>query len=513
MVRWKCRFATAHRWRTRKSPLIPPCAAYLAALWRRTISGYQSPSPSATAFPLDTNNSSNFTALGLDSRLVDALVRDGVVRPTPIQEQAIPLLLDGRDLVGQARTGSGKTIAFAAPMVQRSTRRMSGVQALVLVPTRELAIQVGEVTAKLGAALGVHVTLLYGGRGLEPERRALRTAQVVIGTPGRTLDHLQQGSLSLQGVRTLVLDEADEMLDKGFGPAVARIIAECPARRQTALFSATMPEWVQDAASRYLDRPATVNVATQATPPPDIEHLIYDVPTEHRFGALRTLLSRQGEDPIIVFGRTKHGVKKLALQLTNLGYSVGALQGNMSQNARERVMTDFRAGRLRVLVATNVAARGLDIEGVGQVINYELPETAELFTHRVGRTGRMGRSGEAITFLTPDDASKWREIERFLNRRLARKPWPLGQVPPAPAPVAVTSPPAVAPARPRPVAPQQPRAHQPLPAAPRARVAAVAMAVAAEPAAPARRRRRRRGRGGVASAAGGLRPEGMRPAR
>ncbi len=319
-------------------------------------------------------------------------------------------------------------------MVQRCDPAARGVQGLVLVPTRELAIQVGEVMSMLAEPLRVDVTLLYGGRPLERERRALLHAQVVVGTPGRILDHLQQGTLSLRGVRTLVLDEADEMLDKGFGPPVAKIISHCPADRQTALFSATLPEWVRTAADRYLRQPVTVKVDPAETPPPEIEHIVYDVPQEHRFDALRTLLSRQGPDPIIVFGRTKHGVKKLARQLQAVAYSVGALQGNMSQAARERVMSDFRAGNVRVLVATNVAARGLDIEAVEQVINYELPETAELFTHRVGRTGRMGRSGEAITFLTPEDAGKWREFERTLRRRFPRKPWPItGEPRPTPA--------------------------------------------------------------------------------
>ena len=364
-----------------------------------------------------------------------ALADRGITEPTPIQAQAIPHLLRGADVIGQARTGSGKTIAFAGPMVQRCDPAVRGIQGLVLVPTRELAIQVGEVMAMLAKPLRVEVTLLYGGRALGPERNALHRAHIVVGTPGRTLDHLQQGTLSLKGVRTLVLDEADEMLDKGFGPSVQRIIAGCPTDRLTALFSATLPEWVRSAAERYLRNAVTVRVDATETQVVEIEHLVYDVPMAYRFDALKTLLSKQGDDPIIVFGRTKHGVRKLARQLEAVGFSVGALQGNMSQNARERVMTDFRAGAVRVLVATNVAARGLDIERVEQVINYELPESAELFTHRVGRTGRMGRSGEAITFLTEEDAPKWREFERNLKRSFPRQRWPRNGAKPTPPPV------------------------------------------------------------------------------
>jgi superfamily II DNA/RNA helicase len=266
-------------------------------------------------------------------------------------------------------------------------------------------------------------TLLYGGRSLAPEKRALPTAHVVIGTPGRTLDHLRQGSLSLKNLRLLVLDEGDEMLDRGFAPDVERIIGFAPKPRQTALFSATLPAWVAGTASKHLHTPVTVAVNAGETSAPEIEHIVYDVDPAHKIGALMTLLDRRDDQPVIVFGRTKHGVKKLAQRLVELGYPSAALQGNLSQNARERVMADFRAGRVPILLATNVAARGLDVQDVDMVINYELPESAEWFTHRVGRTGRMGRSGQAITFLTSDDAPKWREIERALGRKLRRQAW------------------------------------------------------------------------------------------
>lgn len=363
-------------------------------------------------------------------------------------------MLAGRDVMGQARTGSGKTLAFALPLVSKCDPAVRGVQALVLVPTRELAIQVGGVTQQMAQSLGLRMTLLYGGRSLLPEKQALAAgAQIVVGTPGRTLDHLRQGTLSLKSVRFLVLDEGDEMLDRGFGPDVDRILSHTSTDRQTALLSATVPAWVEQTAARHLRNPLLVRADVELEAPPEIEHVVYDVGPAGKLQALRALLDRQGNGPIIVFGRTKHGVKKLARQLGEIGYSVAALQGNLSQNARERVMEDFRTGRVRVLLATNVAARGLDIAGVEQVINYELPESAELFTHRAGRTGRMGRSGEAVTLLTPEDSPKWRQIERALGKRLARVSWNGSQADgarPRPLPV-----PPAAPARPQPAVPAQ----------------------------------------------------------
>lgn len=356
-----------------------------------------------------------------------AISQMGITAPTPIQAQAIPMLLAGNDVVGQARTGSGKTLAFTIPIVERCNPKVRSAQALVLVPTRELAIQVGEVMAHFCAARRLRMTLLYGGRSLAPERYWLAGgAQVVVGTPGRTLDHLRQGSLSLNQLHMLVLDEGDEMLDRGFAPDVERILAHTPASRQTALFSATMPRWVMETASRHLRSPVMVQIDRETQPPPEIVHSVYEVAPGDKFNALRTLLDQRGNGPVLVFGRTKQGVKRLARQLDALGYPVAALQGNLSQNTRERVLGDFKLGNVPILVATNVAARGLDVLGIERVINYELPESPELFTHRVGRTGRMGNQGEAVTFVTPEDAGKWRQIERSLGRRLPRRAWPKG---------------------------------------------------------------------------------------
>ena len=368
-----------------------------------------------------------FSSFALSPSLLSKLTAAGIVTPTPIQSRAIPPLLEGRDLVGQARTGSGKTLAYALPLVQLCDSNNKGVQALVLVPTRELAIQVGSVLAGLVGASGPRVVLLYGGRPIRAQQLALaRGDQLVVATPGRLLDHLGQGSISLKKVRYLVLDEADEMLDRGFGPDVERILAQTPPERQTALFSATVPEWVRQTAKRHLRDPLTVMLDTEPTERPAIDQVVYEVREEQKPHVLRKLIDRQAHGSTIVFGKTKHRVKRMALQLVEEGYSAAALQGNMSQNARERVIADFRSGKVSVLLATNVAARGLDLEDVSLVVHYELPESAEWFTHRSGRTGRMGRAGRAVTLLEPADLSKWKQIERDLDQKFPRHSWETG---------------------------------------------------------------------------------------
>ena len=365
-----------------------------------------------------------FSEMTLKTTTRAAISRMNITSPTTIQEKAIPPLMAGRDLIGQARTGSGKTLAFAVPLTERCDPSFSQAQALVLVPTRELAIQVAGVVQALASPRKLRVTLLYGGRSLRPEYAALRRGtHIVIGTPGRTLDHLRQGTLNLGSVRFLVLDEADEMLDSGFAHDVLSIIGRTPNNRQTALFSATIPAWVAQTAARHLRQPVRVEIDTNIQSPPNVEHLVCTIQKSDKMEALRTLLDRRGGTPVIVFGKTKRGVKRLASKLDSLDYPVGALQGNLSQSARERVMTDFRSGAASILVATNVAARGLDFEDIGQVINYDLPDSELLFTHRTGRTGRMGRSGEAVTFITVEDERKWRKIERGLGLHFTKKPW------------------------------------------------------------------------------------------
>jgi len=341
--------------------------------------------------------------------------------PTPIQEQSIPLLLAGRDVIGQAYTGSGKTLAFGLPIMERCDASQPRVQAIVLTPTRELAQQVGGVLGELGRRAGLNVALLYGGRAFAPQESLLRRgAQIVVGTPGRVLDHLRRRTLRLEQLSMLVLDEADEMLDMGFAPDVERILAMTPRSRQTALFSATTPPWVHTIAARHLVDPAIITSAVSEEEEPDIDHVVVEVWQGDKFQVLRQLLDESTDGATLVFGRTKHGVRNLGRRLEAAGYGVAVLQGNLSQEERDRALERFRSGRAPILVATNVAARGLDVLSIERVINYELPETADLFTHRVGRTGRMGRSGRAITLISAADLPKWHDIERGLGRRLPR---------------------------------------------------------------------------------------------
>jgi ATP-dependent RNA helicase DeaD len=353
--------------------------------------------------------------------------------PTPIQAQAIPALLAGRDVIGQAFTGSGKTLAFALPLVERIDTSEQGVQALILCPTRELAQQVGEVLAQLVEGTKIRSAIVFGGRAIGPQQEAIRRgAQIVIGTPGRILDHLSRGSLRLDRVKFLVLDEADEMLDRGFAPDVERILSRSSKDRQTALFSATTPEWVHRVSSKHLNDPIVISVPSANGDGPDIDHVVIEVWGGDKFAVLCKLLDEAAEGTTLVFGRTKHGVRNLASKLHRRGYHVDELQGDLHQQQRDRVLRKFRDGQTPILVATNVAARGLDVLHIGRVINYDVPDTHELFTHRVGRTGRMGRSGRAITLLGAADLPKWHEIERGLDRKLPRMT-PEGEliVPPA----------------------------------------------------------------------------------
>jgi len=340
--------------------------------------------------------------------------------PTPVQAESIPPLLDGRDVIAQAYTGSGKTLAFGLPLIERMNANSKSIQALVLCPTRELAQQVGGVLQQLIAKTQLRSTVVFGGRSIGPQQDALRRGpQIVIGTPGRILDHVDRGSMRLDKITFLVLDEADEMLDRGFAPDVQRILAHTPKTRQTALFSATTPDWVHQVSAKYLNSPEVITTNTEEGSEPDIDHVVYEVWGD-KFAMLCKLLSEPTEGATLVFGRTKRGVRNLCTKLDRLGFEVDELQGNLGQNERDRVLKRFRDGKTPILVATNVAARGLDVLHIERVINYELPETHELFTHRIGRTGRMGRSGLAITLLGAADIPKWHEIERGLGRKLPR---------------------------------------------------------------------------------------------
>jgi ATP-dependent RNA helicase DeaD len=353
----------------------------------------------------------SFDDFHLQSATRAVLAAREISEPTPIQAEAIPALVAGHDLVGQSATGSGKTLAYGIPLVERVARNTRIVQALVLVPTRELALQVYAVLGDLAAGRRLSMALLVGGRPYGSQMGALRYgAQIVVGTPGRVKDHLDRGTLALDEVRMCVLDEADQMLDSGFGPAIEEILASTPSTRQTALFSATMPDWVATLQQKFLTNPVNVRIPPAADVQSAIEQIAYQVPQEQKMAALCTLLHATRGDSSLIFGRTKHGVEKLGKQLSKLGYTVGTLHGNKSQRAREAALSAFRLGQVPILLATNVAARGLDITGIDQVINYELPESSDLFTHRIGRTGRMGRQGKAITLLVPSDVPKWRRM-------------------------------------------------------------------------------------------------------
>jgi ATP-dependent RNA helicase DeaD len=345
-----------------------------------------------------------------------------ITTPTDIQANSIPPLLEGRDVIGQANTGSGKTLAFGLPLIEKIVIENKWVQALVLVPTRELAIQVHDVLEKLAKPAKIRTTVIYGGRAYGPQRDAIYGgAQIVVGTPGRVLDHLNQGTMRVDGVTYMVLDEADQMLDRGFAPDVERILAQTNKERQTALFSATTPEWVMKVMDKHLHDAVVVRAADDEVEyEPDIEHVVYECVGQDKVSLLLKLLDEPVEGTTLVFGRTKHGVRNLGVKLERMGYQVDVLQGNLSQGQRERVLSKFRAGKTPILLATNVAARGLDVLHITRVINFELPETAELFTHRVGRTGRMGRSGQAITIIGAEDLPKWREIERGLGKTHTR---------------------------------------------------------------------------------------------
>jgi superfamily II DNA/RNA helicase len=349
-----------------------------------------------------------FADLGISPRLLDALERNQISSPVPVQAEAIPPLLRGQDVVIEAPTGSGKTLAFLLPLVERLLVVPGpGPRGLVVTPTRELAIQVDRVFSSLQT--GLKGALLYGGVGYASQELALRAGvDLVVGTPGRILDMVGRRRLSLSRVQFLTLDEGDEMLDAGFAPDVERIL-DLTYEPQVVLASATMPSWVTRVIERHLDNPVRVRV--QGTGEPDLEHGLVRLRRDEKVRTLSRLLRHQ-RGSVIVFGRTKHGVRKLNRALQGLGHPSAELQGNLSQGVRDRTMDAFRGMRTPVLVATNVAARGLDISHVDLVVNYDLPDSAEWLTHRVGRTARMGNKGRAITFVAPEDMQAWRDLRR-----------------------------------------------------------------------------------------------------
>ena len=359
---------------------------------------------------------SSFDDLALDPRLLEVVAAQGYERPTPIQAQAIPVLLEGHDVVGRARTGSGKTAAYGLPLLHGVRDGAKSVRALVLTPTRELAIQVTEALRTYAKRLPVKIVTIYGGAAYPPQLQALRQGvPVVVGTPGRLIDHLERGSLDLTELQTLVIDEADEMLRMGFIDEVEKILAASPPTRQTMLFSATMPPPIRRIAGAYLREPKTVQVESEALTTAHIQQRWLEVPQRHKLEGLLRILASEEREGTLVFARTKAGCAEVARELAERGLSVDALHGDLSQSARELVLTRLRARRLDVLIATDVAARGLDVEHLSHVINLDLPNDAESYVHRIGRTGRAGRVGMAITLVTPRETGRLRALSRALG--------------------------------------------------------------------------------------------------
>jgi ATP-dependent RNA helicase DeaD len=363
-----------------------------------------------------------FADLDIPAPILKALKDVGYETPSPIQAATIPLLMEGRDVLGQAQTGTGKTAAFALPVLSRIDVKSPAVQALVLAPTRELAIQVAEAFQSYAAHLkNFHVLPIYGGQSYGPQLSALRRgAQVVVGTPGRVIDHLDKGTLDLSQLKTLVLDEADEMLRMGFIDDVERILQETPEGRQTALFSATMPSQIKRIAQTYLHEPREVTVAAKTTTATNITQRYWLVAGLQKLEALTRILEAETFDGMIIFTRTKLATEELASKLQARGFAAAAINGDMAQQQRERTIEQLKNGKIDILVATDVAARGLDVERLSHVINYDVPSDPESYTHRIGRTGRAGRSGQAILFITPRERGLLKAIERATRQPVAQ---------------------------------------------------------------------------------------------
>ena len=375
--------------------------------------------------PLPGASSLTFESFGLKPELLRAVHEQRYDTPTPVQRKTIPAILRGEDLLAAAQTGTGKTAGFALPLLQRLMAtpsplpRFRPVRGLILVPTRELALQVGESFCTYGAHVPIRSTTIFGGVGMGPQLDALRAGRdIVVATPGRLLDHVARKTIDLGQVEILVLDEADRMLDMGFIHDIKRVMALLPRRRQNLLFSATFSDSIKALADRLLNRPRLIEVARRNSPAENVDHLVYRVDRDRKPALLAELTHRGGWEQVLVFTRTKHGANKLVQKLERAHVTAVAMHGNKSQSARVRALASFKQGGVRVLVATDIAARGLDIDSLPHVVNFELPNVAEDYVHRIGRTGRAGASGEAISLVCVDEARLLRDIEKLLGRRL-----------------------------------------------------------------------------------------------
>lgn len=378
------------------------------------------PAPkTAPAVPDDEIVTVTFADLGLSPLLLESIATVGYTTPSPIQERTIPALLEGKDVIAQAQTGSGKTAAFGLPIIETIDRTVRGIQALILCPTRELAIQVSEALEGLGKPKRVETLAIYGGQPYERQFRGLqRGVQIVVGTPGRVMDHMRRGTLNLENLKFFVLDEADEMLDMGFVDDIEWILQQVPEKRQTALFSATMPPRIAELARKYMTDAQHISVRGKQMTVSEVRQTYYEIPRGRKVDALSRILEAETPSSAIIFCRTKHGCDELGEGLMTRGFAVETLHGDLSQSQRDRVMKRFRAGQAQYLIATDVAARGLDIPDVSHVVNYDIPETPETYVHRIGRTGRAGKTGEAITMINPREVRWLHQLERVTRARV-----------------------------------------------------------------------------------------------
>jgi ATP-dependent RNA helicase RhlE len=365
--------------------------------------------------------SATFEQLGLSAEVMKAVRDAGYVTPTPIQAQAIPLVLKGRDVMGLAQTGTGKTAAFTLPIVDRLLGGPNRTRALVLTPTRELCVQVEESVKKYAFHAPISVVSVYGGVPLDPQEKKLRAGvDIVVATPGRLIDHLERQNVVFDDLEVLVLDEADRMLDMGFAPQINRIVADIPSYRQTLLFSATMPPEVEALARKYLRKPVVVQVGRRSSAASTVTHAVYPVPRDRKSELLAQLLRAEKLDSVLVFTRTKHGADRVVRHLERENIEATAMHADKTQPQRTRALEDFKSGKVRVLVATDIAQRGLDISGITHVVNYDVPQQAEDYVHRIGRTGRAAKEGDAFTFMAPDEIAMVRQIERVIGQPIPR---------------------------------------------------------------------------------------------
>lgn len=357
-----------------------------------------------------------FTDLGISQKLLDKLAQLKFTTPTPIQHQAIPPAIAGKDVVGIAQTGTGKTLAFGIPMLQRLSQQKG--QGLIILPTRELALQVDESLMKIGVSFGLKTAVLIGGASMDHQIRALKgSPHIIIATPGRLVDHLEQKTVTLAHVKIVVLDEADRMFDIGFAPQIKRILALVPRERQTLLFSATMPGEIAAMAAQYMQMPLRIEVAPSGTAASRVEQEVFIATKEQKLQLLDKILA-DNPGTTLVFSRTKHGAKKIAAAVRGMGHSAVEIHSNRSLAQRKEALAGFKSGRYRILVATDIAARGIDVTGISLVINFDLPDNVDDYVHRIGRTGRAGKSGKAISFATPQERADIKAIERLIRKTL-----------------------------------------------------------------------------------------------